>query len=144
MTTLINYESYPAIRAAIDVTLDSLVLPDDIIGLPIYLGTADREIKTRDPLWATRTGAEAQALATACIFLTASLLAPAMPRIISQTISSGGDTFDQKFQSIDWEARAAALRQLSEDAIDSVLDVGDVVSARPTRFRNIAGRRGRW
>ena len=144
MATLLDFASYDAIRAAIDISLNRDSLPDDVIALPIYLSAADLEVKRRDPLWASRTGDSLISLTNAAIYLTAARIAPAMPRLLSQKIAAGGDDFTLQFQAIDWAARAQALRQQGEDALDSLIDPGDVISTRPTRFTVASGRRGRW
>ena len=141
---IIDFASYDAIRAAIDITLDRAALSDDVIGLPIFRDAADLNIKRRDPLWATRTGDSLSQLTIATIYLTASLIAPAMPRLLSEKIASGGDDYTRQFQAIDWAARGRALRQLAEDALDVIIDPGDAISTRPTRFVAASGRRGRW
>jgi hypothetical protein len=81
VTTLLDASAYPAIRAALDVTLDSAVLPDATIALPLYLGLADLEVKRRDPDWATRAGDALQHLENAAVLLTAAYLAPAIPAL---------------------------------------------------------------
>jgi hypothetical protein len=137
---ILTSTSYGAIRAAIDVTLDSEALPDAVIALPIYLDAADLEVKTRDPLWASRTGDALIQLTNAAIYLTAARLAPALPRLLGEDF---GD-YAYKLQGVDWDARALALRALADAALDSFLDVGDLISTRPTRFTAATGRRGRW
>lgn len=140
MTTLLTPTEYPSIRAALDLSLDSESLPDRVIELPIYLAAADLEVKTRDPDWATRTGDALIHLTNAAIYLTAARIAPAVPRLQGETF---GD-YRYQLQSVDWEARAAALDSMADAALDTILDVGDMVSDRPTRFALARGRRGRW
>lgn len=144
MTALLTSADYPAIRAAIALSLSSSVLPDSAIALPIFLDAADLDLKARDPLWASRTGDSLVQLTNAAIYLTAARIAPAMPRLISEKISTGGDDFARQWQAIDWEARAAALLHLAEEALDTILDPMDQISTRPTRFVTATGRRGRW
>ena len=138
--TILDYAHYPAIRAAIDVSLDSASLPDDVIELPIYVHAADLELKTRDPLWATRTGDSLLQLQIAAVYLTAARLAGAIPQIAGEDFAE----YSYKLQAIDWGARAAELRALASAALDAVLDVGDVVSDRPSFFGVASSRRGRW
>ena len=77
--TILDYSHYPAIRAAIDTSLDSEALPDDVISLPIYAGAADAEVETRDPLWATRQGDPLVQLTNA-----ETLIVPAGGRVMTQ------------------------------------------------------------
>lgn len=142
MATLLTSTDYPTIRAAIDLSLDSTSksLPDATIALPIYLDAADLELKTRDPLWATRTGDALVQLKNAAIYLTASRIAPTIPRLVGEDFGN----YAYKLQSVDWEARAAALRALAEEALNAILDPGDATSDRPTFFATARGYRGRW
>lgn len=142
--TILAPAEYAAIRAAIDVALDSESLPDSVIALAIYLGAADLEVKTLDPLWATRTGDALIQLTNAAIYLTAARLAPALPRLLSARYDSGSDSEVRQFQARDWDAWAAQLRNWAQAALDTYLDVGDRISTRPTRFTAATGRRGRW
>ena len=138
--TILDASDYPAIRAAIDLSLDSTALPDDVIALPIYLLAADLEVKARDPLWATRADDELALLTNAAIYLTAARIAPAIPRLQGETF---GD-YRYQLQAVDWEARAAWLRNQAAEALDTYLAVGDTTIDRPTRFAVARGCRGRW
>lgn len=141
MAPLLTASSYPAIRAAIDLALDSESLPDATIALPIFLDAADLVLKARDPQWATRTGDALTHLTNAAIYLTAARIAPAMVRLLGETYSSG---YRYQLAAVDWDARAAALNAAADGALDAVLDVGNATSDRPTRFALASGRRGRW
>ena len=138
--TILDDSSYPAIRAAIDLSLDSTALPDATIALPIFLDAADLEVKARDPLWATRMDDELTQLTNAAIYLTAARIAPALPRLLGETF---GD-YRYQLQAVDMEARASALRSLADAALDSYLDVDDLTTDRPGKFAVASGRRGRW
>ncbi len=130
---------YPAIRAAIDVTLTAELVPDAVIALDVYVGAATRAVQARDPLWATRTGDDAIRLTTAAILLTAAALAPAVPQIVSER---WGDQTYQR-QPADMHALAAALRARADAALATVLAPSDAASDRPTMFTLASGRRGR-
>lgn len=119
--TILTSAAYPAVRAAIDLSLDTTTLPDSVIALSIYLDAADLEVKTRDPAWASRTGDALTHLTNAAIYLTAARLAVAIPRV------SGEDFGDYaiKIQAVDWEARARWLRSQAESALDALLGVAD-------------------
>lgn len=138
--TILTPAEYPAIRAAIDLALDETTLPDAVIELPIFLAAADLDLKTRDPDWATRTGDQLTQLTNAAIYLTAARIAPSVPRLQREVF---GD-YSYQLQTIDWEARAAALNSMADGTLDLILDPGDTVSDRPTTFSTAAGGRGRW
>lgn len=130
---------YPAIRAAIDVTLTAELLPDAVIGLDVYVGAAVRTVQARDPLWETRTGDAAQQLTLAAILLTAAALAPAVPQVVSER---WGDQTYQR-QPADMARLAAELRARADAALAAVLAPSDAASDRPTMFTLASGRRGR-
>ena len=67
---------YPSIRAVLDVSLDSTVLPDATIALDVFQGAAEADVERQDPSWASRTGAEATAIQQAAIYYTAARIAP--------------------------------------------------------------------
>lgn len=140
MATIVQTSDYGAVRAAIDTSLDSTALPDATIALPIFLDAADLEIKRRDPSWASRTADEATHLKNAAIYLTAALLAPAVPSLSGETF---GD-YRYQLQTKDWTARSADLRQLMEQELNAYLETTTPTPDRPTMFAVASGRRGRW
>lgn len=83
--TLLTAAEYPSIRRAIDPSLDTTLLPDAVIADPIYLGEAERVILARAPESATADDPELTAFVRACIYLTAALIAPALPYMTSET-----------------------------------------------------------
>lgn len=137
---LLTSASYPSVRAALDIALDSEALPDSIIGLDIYLGAGMRDVIVIDPLAETRTGSELQHAQTAAVLFTAARLIGALPQIKSET----RDTHAYTRQEVNVAARAAELRALAGAELDAYLDPGDATSDRPTVFAAGCGRRGRW
>lgn len=135
---LITATHYPAVRAALDVSLTAQVLPDATIALSIYHGAAEAEILARDPLAATRTGDELQHIQNAAVLLTAALLAAAMPAYTAETFS------DYSYQrKVDWAARAAELRKRAEAELATVLEPENPTTAsKPTMFTTAPGTRG--
>src|SRR5215510_10127369 len=100
MATIVQPVDYGAVRAALDTSLDTTALPDATIALPIFLDAADLEIKRRDPAWASRTGDAATHLKNAAIYLTAALLAPAVPRVTEEILNAGN--YRYRLEPIDW------------------------------------------
>jgi hypothetical protein len=131
--------AYPSIRAALDVSLDSTVLPDATIGLAIFQGAAEADVERQDPQWATRTGADATAIQNAAIYYTAARIAPSIPNITGEAI---GDSSYRR-EAVDWTARAAWLRSQGDAALASILTPTTVPADRPTFFAVAAGCRGR-
>lgn len=136
--SLLTASEYPAIRAAIDVSLDATLLPDSVIALPIYAGAADTDVQSRDPLWASRTGTALQRLVNAAIYLAAASLCPAIPQIIQEQTTE--HTYQRR--SVDWTALAGELRGRAEAELAAVIE-SDAQIERPTMFTVGIGRRGR-
>lgn len=136
--SLLTSADYPAIRAALDVHLDSTLLPDSIIALNIYQGAAEMEVKRRDPLAETRTGDDATRVRLAAIYLCAAALAPAIPRILSQSLE--GHFFS--IQAATWQDLAARLTALAHDHLQTV--TGGAPTLAPFHFARAAGGRGKW
>ena len=136
--SLLDAADFPAIRAALDVSLKAQTLPDATIALPIYQGAAEAEVLARDPLAESRAGAALQRVVNAAIFLTAAYLAPAMPALTAETI--GKYSYERK---TDWAARAADLRQRADVELAAVLTPDVARSPRPPSLFAVArGRRG--
>ena len=137
---LLSTGDYPSIRAAIDVSLDSTMLPDSIIVLDMYAGSGVRDVLRLDPLAASRTGDALQHAQTAAILFVAARLLGALPQITLERFPD----HEYRREAVDLGARAAELRNRAEVEIDAYLDPGDVTSDRPTKFAVASGRRGRW
>jgi len=135
---LLSAADYPAIRAAIDVSLTARVLPDSVIGLPIYVDAAEAEVLARDPLAESRTGAALQHVTNAAVLLTAALLAPALPGYTAEDFSEY--SYQRK---TDWATRAAELRKRAEAELAAVLEPENPTTAsKPTMFTTAPGTRG--
>lgn len=134
---LLTSSDYPAIRAAIDISLDPEVLPDSIIDHPIYAPWADAEVCRRDPAWAGRDAAGQQKLVNAAIFLTAAVLAPAIPQVIQEQTTE----HSYSRRSVDWSRLADELRARAEQEIAAVVETSAAID-RPTMFSVGTGRRG--
>lgn len=136
---LIGPADYPAVRAAIDVTLDSSSLPSEIIALPIYQGAAEADVLARDPQAATRQGDEQIRIRSATVYLTASYLIQALPQITHQNFA--GYSYQRSQQ--DPAKRAAELRALGLSHIDGLTGQVQPPTPYPTFFRRASGGRGR-
>jgi hypothetical protein len=139
---LLTSLEYPSIRAAIDISLDATVLPDSIIGLPIYADAAEQDVLRRDPTAEDRTGVELQHVTNAAIYLCAALLVPAVPQISGET-TSGQHSYTRKL--VDVDDLAATLRARADAELAAVLTPSTPPSSasRPTLFGLASGRRGR-
>jgi hypothetical protein len=139
---ILTSAEYPAIRAAIDIKLDSTFLPDSIIALSIYAAAADQDVLARDPLAESRTGAALQHVKNAATYFCAARLISAIPQLTAER--EGEQQYTR--QSVNVAERAAELRGLAASELDAVLDPdpGDVTAQRPTFFARASGGRGRW
>jgi hypothetical protein len=147
---LITADEFPAVRAAINVELDEVGLPDNIIALPIYLGAADNEVKRRDPLWTTRTTAELRRLKNAVIYLTAARIVIALPRPNAEAF---GQRYSYKIDQLSAAQLSSSLEAFADSEINAVLTPGsDETLEQPITFSlgqvcrpNYQYRRwGRW
>jgi len=137
---LLTSADYPAIRAAIEIGLDSTTLPDATIALDLYLGAGQRDVLAVDPLAESRSGTEQLHAQAAAVLFTAARLVGALPQIVSERFP------DHEYTRNKWDAaaRAGELRSLASAELDAYLDAGVVTSDRPTFFATAHGRRGRW
>lgn len=136
---LLNSGDYPAIRAALDVSLSATDLPDATIALDLYSGAAERWVLARDSNAASRTGTDALRVKEAAVCACAALLLPALPIIRRET--HGDDTYERAV--VEPEKAAAALWGRASAAIDAYLEPEDTDGQRPTFFALASGRRGR-
>ncbi len=135
---LLSTTNWPAVRAALDVSLDDKQLPDSIIGMDIYSGRAVREVTARVEGATALTGDSEKRVIAAAVFLTAANIAPALPSIMraeSQHLAI-------QRKEVDWNKRAADLRQAAEDEIAELLEPDTAVAYRPTMMARAKGRRG--
>ncbi len=111
--TIIATSDYPAVRAAIDIYLDAQTLPDAVIALDIYQGAAERVVMARVPGWETLQGDDLARVETAVVYLTASLICPAIPAIFRETMP------DYAYQAhrADPATQAAQLARRAEQAL---------------------------
>lgn len=138
---ILSSTDYPAIRAALDVNLDSSNLPDDVIALDIYSNHADQLVYERDEDADDRTGEDANRIKRAAIYFCAALLAPVVVRITSLAVQTRDVSFNRPV--FDPVQRAADLRAMAEAEIDEVLTPTEDAPGRPTMFDVAAGTRGR-
>lgn len=138
--SLITASDYDAVRKALDVELDADTLSDDVIGLDIYAGAAERDVLARDPLAAVRSGVDAQRVRTAVILYTAAYLAPVLPRLTGEHHAD----YSYTRQAIDPDELAGTLRARANQELAIILEPNvPVTASRPPMFMAIAGRRGR-
>ncbi len=141
--TLLVPADYPAIRAALDVTLTEATLPDSIIELDLYLGAAEREVRASDPDAETRTGEARERVRAAAMLLCAANLAPAIPRIAAEQLAD----YRYQQQPVDWMKLAAELRERAKAELTALTTTDATEQASRFRHPSFAvakGRRGVW
>jgi hypothetical protein len=141
---ILREEDYPAIRAAIDLTLlggaevdADEVLANSVIEMSIYGPRAESYVKSKVTDWAVVLAGEDEdtdRLRNAAIFYTAALIYPAIPFYVRE--SFGDYSYTRSEQDI--AKQAAALRGRTEEELGLILDQ----YAIPTLFTVANGYRG--
>lgn len=139
MPYVLTSVSFPAIRAAIDVSIDSVMLPDSIISLDIYQGRAESELGQLDPDYAERDGDDEIRVKRALVYLTAALLCKVVPQITRETIA----TLSTQRAQVDWNERASELRAMANDEVALYVSEDARTVNIPTLFTTAPGYRGR-
>lgn len=136
---LLSSSDWPAVRAALDVTLTDTSLPDTVIEKDIFSGRAMREVVARVEDAVTLTGDDELTVTAAAVFLTASFLAPSLPAL------TAGRSQNLQWQrvGVDWEQRARDLREEAEALIADLLEPAEAAPYRPTMFARASGTRGK-
>jgi len=140
VAALLTTAEYPAIRAAIDVSLDAGMLPDPIIDLDIYAGAAVRDVLAIDSSAESRTGGELAHAQNAAVYFAAARIIGALPQITRET----RDTHSYQRAEVKAAERAAELRSLASAELDAYLATDATTDDIPTLFTTAPGYRGRW
>lgn len=135
-----------AVRAAIDISLTSDDLADEIVMMGIYYGQAetwalalDANAGSYGPEGTNPTPIRQAAVISALTLKTASLLCPAVPNITREDF---GQNEAWVRQAMDYGKRAEELAGLASEAIVGYLETAPVVAMLPTVFSVAPGRRG--
>jgi hypothetical protein len=112
--------------------------PDTFINQDVYAGRAVREVKRRDPSWATRAGEDEQRLNTAADALTAAYSLRAIPNLTGEDQGTAGG---YRREAVDVDARISELLTFAADEVAQV--AGSDADAMPTFFTAAPGGRGR-
>jgi hypothetical protein len=150
MTTtipILSEAEYPAVRAAIDVSLTEAQLPNEIIGLSIYQDAAIRDVynayaaagSSDDPADETDEDNIAR-ITRAAVYYCAARLCPAVVRITSLNVTTRDLSYSR--QTFDPEKRAAELVALAEAELAEILQPSEETPYRPTMFTTASGMRG--
>ena len=132
---------YPAIRAAIDVSLGESDLTNSIISQTIYKDAAEQDVLDIDASAESRTGENANRVKRAAIYFCAARLCPAVVRITSLSTKVGDMSYSK--QTFDPTKRAKELREMAEDELAEVLTPAEETPNRPTFMTVASGTRGR-
>lgn len=123
---LLSVNDYPDVRRALDATLTATLLPDSVIGSPIYLGEAERRVIARLPEAASLTGVQAITARVATIYLLAALVAPVVPLITREQDKD----YSYNRAEMDWSARASQLQADADTLLGGL--AGDAVETEAT------------
>lgn len=134
---ILSTADFPQVRAAIDPLLGEDELPDDVIALPVYRGAAEADVLRRLPNAATFLGEDGDRVRYAVIYLTAALLAPALPDVTS--VQLGQSRYQQEPRDT-WK-RVGYLQGMAARQLASLIDPfgGD---GHPKLFGLVPGTRG--
>lgn len=135
---LLSAANYAEIRAALDVSLNDLQLPDAIIAYDMYAGRGQRQVLAAIPTAESLAGDDLLRARNAAMFYTAAFIAPAIPNIVSK--SMGGERAIQF--DIDWEARADGLRAAAAEELAAIQAPEEDAPNAPTLITRVSGRRG--
>jgi len=124
---------YPAIRAALDISLDASNLPDAVIALPQYAGQAELWIAANDPNSVSYfPGSEERIRTTiAAIYACAAYIVPALPNITSE---SYGDAMRYTRKEVDMAVLEANLWSRARGALPNLTSSTPQTGKPPARF----------
>jgi hypothetical protein len=112
MAYLLQPERYDDVRSVLDPMVDEEALPSELISSVVYLGQAEAWAKALDPLWATRTGSELEALELAIVYRVAGLLSPMVPQ--ARQVNMAGHTATLNYAETAAERTSRLLAQAYE------------------------------
>jgi hypothetical protein len=138
--TILDAGSYDQIRAAVDLALDAILLPDATIEQGGFAVAAEQEVLEREALvLPTAINAAEQALhrQQAAIYLAAARVAQVLPALTQQTL--GDSRFSRT--GFDPARRHASLRTLAERELALYLEPTKAVHIQQ-QFWLVKGRRG--
>ena len=140
---ILSSAHYDQIRAALDLSLDEMSLPDDVIGQDIYLGRAETDVTTVFADAETFSGANKLRVQRAVILFTAAYLAPAVVAITSRSVTAHDSNFARR--PFDPEKRAVELKSQGQAELGAVEDQdadASVVIEPHSIVAVVPGRRG--
>ncbi len=139
--TILSTADYPAIRAALDVSLNEQLLPNATIGQGIFLDAAEAELLRRVPTAASMTGDNLARVKRALVWLTAAYLAHSVVRITSLSVQTRDLSYSR--QTFEPDEKAAELRARAEGEIGQLVEPAAATPTRPVMFTLAPGYRGR-
>jgi hypothetical protein len=135
---------YPAVRAAIDASLEPSNLSDAVIALDIYAGAAVQDVTDRYPTAAAVVLAATQLKITrAAVYFCAARLAIPVAGVIVSSLSVSARDMNYSRPPYDGHKRAAELLALAEEELDDILEPDEETPNRPRMFTLAPGYRGR-
>jgi predicted nucleic acid-binding protein len=140
--SLIGVGEYPAVRAALDVSLTAAALPDATIALDIFQGAAEREVLDRYPDASSQTGETLLSVIRAAVYLTAANLVGSMRTETETEV----DDLRVRYAPVDSAKRYGELRAKAELELAALAPTASAeeTSARMFTFFGAApGYRGR-
>lgn len=144
MPLILTGDDYPAIRAALDPALTADLIPDAVIALDLYQGLAEARVRdqvpTADALVAAGGDPARQVRAAAALYCAA-LLAPVVPRLVSEQI---GRDYRYQRQEVPLDVLVRELEGRATDALARAQGLNPTAApAVATHFTAAPGTRGK-
>lgn len=118
MAYMLPESKFDEVRRAVDPTLDDGAIPDELIASPLYLGRAEKWVRSYDAQAADRTGVQQEDIHLAIILKTASLLSPGIPQTKQTNMAGHSATFAYAESP---EERGARLARDAYSVLDTLL-----------------------
>jgi hypothetical protein len=141
MPSYITPAEFPAVRAALDISLDAANLPDAVIALPQYAGQAELWVAANDPNAIIYfPGSEEHIRTTiAAIYACAAYIVPALPNITGETY---GDALRYTREKTDMHGLEASLWARARASLPSLATSMATNGHAPARFVFTLASRG--
>lgn len=136
---LLPPDRYDDVRSALDPMLDEEALPSSVISSVIHLGQAEAWAKSLDPSWASRAGAELEALYMAIIYRTAGILSPYVPQ--AKQINMAGHTATFNYAETAAERTARLLTSAFDMLVTYLPSLLQEEVVTPFFVTTVSGRR---
>lgn len=140
---ILTTADFPSVRAALDLSLDILALPDATIALPIFQGSGESLVVLRcqganPPIDLSGGSGTPQQAKNAAIYYTAGYLAPALPQLSMESYTE----YRYQRETFDRDEMAARCFARGDEELDQLLAASSPTAERAPAFALAHGTRG--